>query len=124
MALAELPSVGTARPAPFAFDRADDLTVVWLRGEHDLATVAALSVAMDETIGGGGSDLVVDLSGVEFMGAETVGAILSARNALIGRSRSLSLRAPSASARRVLDACLLDDDLVHQPLDASCAGRP
>jgi anti-anti-sigma factor len=62
--------------------------VVWVRGEHDLANRVHLSV-----------------SGVTFMDASTIGALVGARNGLAARSRSLSVRAPSLRARRVLDLC-------------------
>jgi hypothetical protein len=57
----------------------------------------AWAVALDD------ADVVVDLSGVRFMGAETVGAIVAARNALLLQSRSLTLRSPSTWARRVIE---------------------
>ena len=53
------------------------------------------------------ADVVVDLSGVEFMDASTVGTIVRTRNLLGSRSRSLTLRSPSSCARRVLHACHL-----------------
>jgi anti-anti-sigma factor len=50
-------------------------------------------------------DLTVDLSEVTFIDAGTIGALISGRNRLHGQSRSLRLRSPSGSARRVLEAC-------------------
>jgi anti-anti-sigma factor len=95
-----------------------DLSVVWLRGEHDIATASKLArtlawaVALDDT------DLVVDLSGVRFMGAETIGAIVGTRNALVLQSRSLTLRSPSTLAQRVVELCGLAD-LIDPPTGAS-----
>jgi len=80
-------------------------TVVWLRGEHDIATMPSLADAISRAISLDDGDVVVDLSDVEFMGAATVGVILRAREALRLRSRSLELRSPSTRARRVLDLC-------------------
>jgi anti-anti-sigma factor len=60
-------------PAPAA-----DRTVVWLRGEHDVSTVSALSQTMARAIALDDGDLVVDLSGVQFMDAATVGVIVRA----------------------------------------------
>jgi anti-anti-sigma factor len=89
-------------------------TVVWLRGEHDLATTTELAATLARAIALDEADLVVDLSEVQFMDVTTVSVIVKARNHLRPRSRSLSLRAPSKAARRVLDLCdlaqLIDPD--------------
>ncbi len=96
-------------------------TVVWLRGEHDASTVAALWETMGQAIALDDADLVVDLSGVEFMGSATVGVIIRAREALVprSRSRSLTLRSPSRCARRVLDLYGLTDLLDSGPDDTT-----
>ena len=78
-------------------------TVVALYGEHDIDTLAELSSAMAGAIALDDADVVVDLSGVEFMGAATVTVIERARDFLRARSRALTVRAPSRCARRVLD---------------------
>jgi anti-sigma B factor antagonist len=96
-----------------------DGTVVWLRGEHDISTEAALSEAMARAIALDDADLVVDLSGVQFMGAATVGVIVRNRNLLRLRSRSLALRSPSTRARRVLHLCGLADRVDPRPVDAT-----
>ena len=113
MALAESSSVTSCR-GPVAFPARDcDRTVVWLRGEHDVSTVAALSQTMARAIALDDGDLVIDLSGVDFMDAATVGVIVRARDFLELQSRSLTLRAPSTCAARVLDLCDLAD--VREP---------
>lgn len=94
-------------------------TVVWMRGEHDISTVAALSETLTDAIALDDADVVVDLSSVEFMGAATVGVIVRARNFLGLRSRSLSLRAPSKCAQRVLDVCGLAAFLDLPPVEAA-----
>jgi anti-anti-sigma factor len=83
-------------------------TLVWLRGEHDASTQAALSEILTLAIALDAADLVVDLSQVEFMGAATVGVMARTRELLRSRSRTLELRAPSLCARRVLHVCGLD----------------
>jgi len=102
----DISSVTVSRPhvTPFA-GRNPDRTVVWLRGEHDVSTVAALSEVMARAIALDDADVVVDLSEVQFMGAATVGVIIRARQFLRLRSRSLVLRSPSECARRILDVC-------------------
>jgi anti-anti-sigma factor len=102
----EISSVTVARPHVAGFaGRNPDRTVVWLRGEHDVSTVAALSEVMARAIALDDADVVVDLSEVQFMGAATVGVIIRAREFLRLRSRFLVLRSPSECARRILDVC-------------------
>jgi anti-anti-sigma factor len=79
--------------------------VVSLRGEHDVSTAAPLWHIMALAIRTADSDLLVDLSEVEFMAAATVGVIVEAAELLRQRSRSLLVRAPSRRALRVLDLC-------------------
>jgi len=98
-------------------ERDSDRTVVWLRGEHDASTVTTLWETMGEAIALDDADLVVDLSGVEFMGSATVGVIIRAREALRPRSRLLTLRCPSRCAQRVLDIYGLTNLLDSRPID-------
>jgi anti-anti-sigma factor len=109
------------RDLPAFAQRGPPEVVVHLRGEHDLATVTELSATLARAITIGDADLVVDLSRVDFMGAATVGVFVWARELLLARSRSLVLRAPSSSARRVLELCDLDR-LVEPPAEAAGAG--
>ncbi len=120
MALTESPSMTMFRRDPVVSAGRDaGQTVVWLRGEHDLSTVAALSEALARAIALDDADLVVDLSGVEFMGAATVLVLTRASEFLRLRTRSLALRSPSRCARRILDLCGLGDLLDRHPVDAS-----
>ena len=82
-----------------------DRGVIWLRGEHDVATVAALSMTIAGAMTRDDNDVVVDLSEVEFMDAATVSVIVRTRQVLHVQSRSLLLRAPSPCAARVLRIC-------------------
>jgi anti-anti-sigma factor len=83
--------------------RDGDRTVVWLEGDHDIATVFALADALEKATAAGDADVVVDLSGVTFIGAASVGVLLRGLDNLRRRSRNLTLRAPSRCARRVID---------------------
>jgi anti-sigma B factor antagonist len=120
LALTEYSSGDVFRGVPAAFAGHDaDRTVVLLHGEHDASTVTALSEHMARAIALDDADLVVDLSGVEFMDAATVRLIIRAREFLAVRSRSLTLRSPSRRARRLLDICGLDDHLDRHPVGAA-----
>jgi anti-anti-sigma factor len=102
----DISSVPVSRPHVTALaGRNPDGSVVWLRGEHDVSTVAALSEILARAIALDDGDVVVDLSEVQFMGAATVGVIIRAREFLRLRSRLLVLRSPSECVRRILDVC-------------------
>ena len=118
MALSESPSVivplrNAAAPASDA-----DRDVVWLRGEHDISTVGALWETMTRAIAVDDGGVVVDLSGVQFMGVAAVGVLIRAREFLRLRSRSLELRSPSTCARRAFVVCGLGDLLDPLPGEA------
>lgn len=120
MAPIDISSVTVSRPHVTAFaGRNSDRTVVWLRGEHDVSTVAALSEVMARAIALDDADVVVDLSEVQFMGAATVGVIIRAREFLRLRSRFLVLRSPSECVRRILDVCGRSDLLDPRIADAT-----
>jgi anti-sigma B factor antagonist len=82
-----------------------DRTVIRVRGDQDLSNVSALSDALASATDLGRAAVVVDLSGVTFMDASTLGAIVRARNVLESQSRSLIVRCPSPCALRLLDLC-------------------
>jgi anti-anti-sigma factor len=102
--------------------RDGDRIVVWLDGEHDIATSGELSATLVQAIAIGDDDLVVDLSEVQFMDASTIGVIVRARNLLLSRARSLSLRDPARCARRVLDVCGLAELIDSGPRRSETAG--
>jgi anti-anti-sigma factor len=82
---------------------------VWLRGDQDIATDDALCRALAHAISLDDAALVIDLSEVEFMGLSTLAVIVRARTLLRTWSRSLTVRSPSPSTRRLISICGLDD---------------
>ncbi len=86
--------------------------VVWLWGEHDISTDDALCATLTRAIVIDSPGLVLDLSEVDFMAMSTVAVIERARDLLHQRSRALTVRRPSRSARRVIDLCGVSDLLV------------
>jgi len=83
--------------------RDGDRTVVWLEGDHDIATVFALADALEKATSSSDADVVVDLGGVTFIGAAAVGVLLRSVDTPRRQSRSLTLRAPSRCATRVIE---------------------
>ena len=61
---------------------AADRNVVCLRGDYDMSTAPALAASLAAAIARDGSEVVIDLSGVDFMDAATVGMIIRARSFL------------------------------------------
>ena len=100
MALAELPSVSV--PAP-NYEAAGG--VVWLRGEPTSSQCLGCGEPWRRRSAFDGGDVVVDLSEVDFMDVSTISVLVRARTMLATRSRSLTLRAPSNRAARILDLC-------------------
>ena len=80
-------------------------TVLWLEGEHDIATADVVAGALANAIANDHADLVIDLSGVEFLGAVTIHLLRHSGVLLRRQGRSMTLRFPSNCARRVLALC-------------------
>lgn len=106
MALADHIPASSCSPRTLSYvDAHGDQTIVWLRGELDAATVDELFVLLTDAIALSESDVIVDLSGVDFIGAAPVNALMRARHFLEQHSRALVLRAPSGRAQIILDVC-------------------
>ncbi|MEO6318230.1 MAG: STAS domain-containing protein [Acidimicrobiales bacterium] len=87
-----------------------DGTFVRLQGQHDLSTVGRLGTALVEAATTSTRDVVVDLEGVTFMDAPTVGCLIGGRNLLaMSETRELYVRHPSAASRRLLELVGLGD---------------
>jgi anti-anti-sigma factor len=80
-------------------------TVVALGGELDAAALSSLEVLFDDAIERDDSDVVIDLAGVDFIGAAWIGTFVRRRAYLATQDRALTLRAPSRVANRLLDLC-------------------
>lgn len=94
-------------------------TVVWLAGDQDMATAPALADTLDRAGSAGDADLIVDLSGVAFIDASTIGVLVRSRNSLHAKGRSLTLRSPTSGASRVLEVCRLGWLVDPRPLAVS-----
>lgn len=106
MAIAERSLQIVSHRDPMALPNCDaDGSFVRLRGEHDFYTAPELWETLAQAIAFDDGDVVVDLSGVDFMGASTVGVLVRASVFLQKRSRSLKLRSPSTRALRILGLC-------------------
>jgi anti-sigma B factor antagonist len=96
-------------------ERQDATTLVFLRGELDLASAeAALAVLIDALRDG---DLVIDASELSFIDSSGIRSILEAYREAhhgIGAGRHVTVRAPSPQVRRVLQLTGIDDLIEEQ----------
>jgi anti-anti-sigma factor len=97
-------------------------TIVWLAGEHDIASAWMVADTLARAIALDHADLVVDLSETEFIGSNTIAILSRAHTLLAERSRTLTVRAPSRGARRVI-ALVGADTLIDATLEADVPGR-
>ena len=79
----------------------DEATVIYVRGEIDIATAGRLRDAIEPHMGPA-QTIVLDLSGVEFMDSSSLHVLIQARTKLTADGGSLILRNPSSAAHRVL----------------------
>jgi anti-sigma B factor antagonist len=95
--------VGDAHPNRFgaAIRNEAGLVVLTLRGEIDIAVEDALGDAVEDAVAGA-RRLTIDLSGVTFMGAVGLSAIVRAHQALGRLKEAVLVRGAPAAVRRVL----------------------
>jgi anti-sigma B factor antagonist len=84
-------------------------SVVWLRGDHDVATVETLRHTITEAIALGEPAVVIDLSEVHFLSAATLGVLVAAHATLGAHSRRLVVRVASPFVRRIFEVTGLVD---------------
>jgi anti-anti-sigma factor len=96
---------GLGEPIEPFVSRRQDHTVIGLHGEQDLATVERVREVLAIEIAVPCVDLLIDLTDVTFIDACTVGALVVARNALVERSRALTIRGAPACGRRIFMVC-------------------
>ena len=107
----------TDRPPPPGAGPETGPTIIWLRGEHDIATDTDLRRTLGRAIALNNAAIVIDLSKVELIDASTLGVIVAAWNDLRQQSRSLTMRAPSPHVRRVISICGLHNLLSAEERD-------
>ncbi len=80
-----------------------------LLGELDVATVSILRRTLDDLIAAGHRDLRLNLSGLTFLDATSIGALVTTRQELQELGGGLSLHAITGIPRRILGICDLLD---------------
>jgi len=84
-------------------ERGDDQDVVWLDGELDPHTAPLLKSEVDRLAADGSTQIVLDLSNLQFIDSSGLRVVISAHRDMADRGGSLSLRSPSETARRLLE---------------------
>jgi len=106
VAIAELPT--TQRPGFRVGHEAGD-SVLWLVGDHDVATVGSLRLVLVDLIVLDDCNVVVDLGEATFVGSVLIGELLRAREHLACSHRGLTVRAPSRLVQRMFEICGVRD---------------
>jgi anti-sigma B factor antagonist len=106
----------------------DEVTVISVRGELDLATAAQLADLTSALIEGGASRLVYDLSGLTFCDSTGLTVFVRARNRLDQAGGRLGVAAASPIVYRVLEVSgllqVLDTHPTVPAAVAAVAGVP
>ena len=85
--------------------RNGSVTIVWLSGEHDAGTAQELRRILIGTVVADLNDVVIDLTGVTFMDAAALGALMSTRNILRKQDRFLTVRGSPRCVVRLFEIC-------------------
>jgi anti-sigma B factor antagonist len=87
----------------------DGRCLVRLTGQVDLSVVPDLVTEFEYAVEQVSADLVVDVSGVDFIDSSGLAALVRARKVAEGRGGSLVLTGPSQSIEQLLRLTRLDD---------------
>jgi len=83
--------------------------LVGIRGEVDSLTAPALDALLGSVVDGGHADIVLDLGELDFMDASGLGVIARTSTRLRADGGALTIRAPSAMVRRILDITAMSE---------------
>ncbi|MBV8981723.1 MAG: STAS domain-containing protein [Acidimicrobiia bacterium] len=86
----------------------DGVWVVEVYGELDMHTSPDLRDQLVALIDSGANDIVLDLSGLEFIDSTGLGVLVGILKRLVTRDGRLVLRSPRPAARRVFEITGLD----------------
>jgi len=80
----------------------DDGAMIVVRGEVDMATAPQLRDTLLAVVEGGASRIALDCRGLDFLDSSGIGVLIAVRKRL-GDDGSLTLEAPPAHVRKVLE---------------------
>jgi anti-sigma B factor antagonist len=82
--------------------KTDDGATVVVRGEVDMATAPQLRDELVALVDGGATRIALDCRGLDFLDSSGIGVLIAVRKRL-GDDGSLTLEAPPAHVRKVLE---------------------
>ncbi|MDX3747507.1 MULTISPECIES: STAS domain-containing protein [unclassified Streptomyces] len=102
----------------------EERTVVQLRGEIDIAVVLRVTATVDTATGRPSTDVVIDLSPVEFLDCSGLGLLCRARRRVEERGGHLTLVCPQPHIRKMIRIVDLSQVFVlTDTLDEALNGR-
>ena len=104
-----------------AGDRGCRLT---LRGEFDLHTAPLLRQALDDAVGRGRDEVLIDAAGVRFLDSSALMVLLAARDRVVAEGGRLHVADASTTVRRVLEMVALTELLLDSSGGASSGDEP
>jgi anti-sigma B factor antagonist len=90
-------------------ERAEDYSIISVRGEIDLHTAPKFETVMERVAGDGFQTVVVDMSSVSFMDSTGLSALMRARDYLEERDVSFRLVSPSHAVDRIFSVTGFQD---------------
>jgi anti-sigma B factor antagonist len=101
-----------------------DQTLIRAQGEVDVVTAPKLALQLDKHLRTGRGDVVVDLSGTEFLDSAGLHVLLNAQRRLSRSDRVLRVLCPPGPARHVIELARLTETLgVTDPARTGRSGR-
>ena len=92
----------------------DDGASVIVRGEVDMATAPQLRDTLLALVDGGASRVTLDCRGLDFLDSSGIGVLIAVRKRL-GDDGSLTLEAPPAHVRKVLELTGVSEHVTITP---------
>lgn len=99
--------------------RRDEVTIVSLTGEIDLATQGELRSTLNDLVVAGDVDLVLDLSDVSFIDSTGIGALIGTRRRVHAFQGSLTLVCPDEAILKIFTITGLEKVFDIRPTLAS-----
>jgi anti-anti-sigma factor len=96
---------------------ADDLVIVALQGEFDIATVDVLAGALQAACEGGSRHVTVDFGEVQFFGLAALDLVLDAHRRLAGDGCTLNVIRPNPSVDKLMS--ILDLAFLATPVSVT-----
>src|ERR1700677_3975074 len=100
----------------------DPFCVVSVAGEVDVATAPSLAGKLEEVGDGGRVDIVLDLSGVEFLDSSGLGVLVNYLKRVLAAGGQIRLVVTNRAVRQAIEITRLDTVFaVYDDLDAALA---